>query len=117
MLDAYPELRGIYDENDDNTQVLYFKNATATFSSLSARPRNNIVLINSNDIIIFLYYKQIKRSRTAPLCFRHTKKGRLKNLPDWLGNRDSNPNKQSQSLSCYRYTIPQDLQQCYYISK
>ena len=24
----------------------------------------------------------------------------------WLGNRDSNPNKQSQSLSCYRYTIP-----------
>ena len=25
----------------------------------------------------------------------------------WLGNRDSNPNKQSQSLSCYRYTIPQ----------
>ena len=27
---------------------------------------------------------------------------------DWLGNRDSNPNKQSQSLSCYRYTIPQN---------
>ena len=26
----------------------------------------------------------------------------------WLGNRDSNPNKQSQSLSCYRYTIPQN---------
>ena len=25
----------------------------------------------------------------------------------WLRNRDSNPNKQSQSLSCYRYTIPQ----------
>ena len=25
----------------------------------------------------------------------------------WLWNRDSNPNKQSQSLSCYRYTIPQ----------
>ncbi len=25
----------------------------------------------------------------------------------WLGNRDLNPNKQSQSLSCYRYTIPQ----------
>ena len=25
----------------------------------------------------------------------------------WLGNRDSNPNKQSQSLSCCRYTIPQ----------
>ena len=27
----------------------------------------------------------------------------------WLRNRDSNPNKQSQSLSCYRYTIPQNL--------
>ena len=27
----------------------------------------------------------------------------------WLRNRDSNPNKQSQSLSCYRYTIPQYL--------
>ncbi len=32
----------------------------------------------------------------------------------WLGNRDSNPNKQSQSLSCYRYTIPQNRQQDYY---
>ena len=27
-----------------------------------------------------------------------------------LGNRDSNPNKQSQSLSCCRYTIPQYFQ-------
>ena len=33
MLDAYPMLRGMYDENDDNTQVLYFRNAVATFSS------------------------------------------------------------------------------------
>ena len=31
MLDAYPNLRGIYDENDGNTQVFYMKNATATF--------------------------------------------------------------------------------------
>ena len=38
MLDAYPELRGMYDENDDNTQVLYFKNATATFSSFTSTP-------------------------------------------------------------------------------
>ena len=30
-----------------------------------------------------------------------------KNEDFWLWNRDSNPNKQSQSLSCYRYTIPQ----------
>ena len=38
MLDAYPNLRGMYDENDDNTQVLYFKNAVATFSSFTAAP-------------------------------------------------------------------------------
>ena len=38
MLDAYPELRGMYDENDKNTQVLYFKNATATFSSFTSLP-------------------------------------------------------------------------------
>lgn len=36
MLDAYPTLRAMYDENDDNTQVLYFENAEATFSSFSA---------------------------------------------------------------------------------
>jgi len=36
MLDAYPHLRRMYDENDGNTQVLYFRNATATFSSFSA---------------------------------------------------------------------------------
>ena len=38
MLDAYPNLRGMYDENDSNTQVLYFKTASATFSSFSAAP-------------------------------------------------------------------------------
>ena len=31
MLDAYPNLRGMYNENDGNTQVFYMKNATATF--------------------------------------------------------------------------------------
>ena len=36
MLDAYENLRGMYDENDDNTQVLYIKNAVATFSSFVA---------------------------------------------------------------------------------
>lgn len=36
MLDAYPNLRGMYDENDSNTQVLYFRNATAVFSSFTA---------------------------------------------------------------------------------
>ncbi len=38
MLDAYPNLRGMYDENDGNTQVLYFKNAVATFCSFGAAP-------------------------------------------------------------------------------
>ena len=38
MLDAYPELRGMYDEKDGNTQVLYFKNATAVFSSFTSAP-------------------------------------------------------------------------------
>ncbi|MCR5478855.1 MAG: pyridoxamine 5'-phosphate oxidase family protein [Ruminococcus sp.] len=39
MLDNYPELKGMYSADDDNTQVLYFKNATATFSSFTAPPR------------------------------------------------------------------------------
>ena len=38
MLDAYPNLRRMYDENDSNTQVFYFRNATATFSSFTAAP-------------------------------------------------------------------------------
>ena len=38
MLDAYPSLRNMYDENDGNTQVFYFQNATATFSSFTAAP-------------------------------------------------------------------------------
>ncbi|MDR1015916.1 MAG: pyridoxamine 5'-phosphate oxidase family protein [Coriobacteriales bacterium] len=39
MLDAYPALRRMYDENDGNTTVLYMKDATATFSSFTAEPR------------------------------------------------------------------------------
>lgn len=38
MLDAYPNLRAMYNEDDGNTQVFYFKNATATFSSFTAAP-------------------------------------------------------------------------------
>lgn len=38
MLDEYPNLRGMYSEDDENTQVLYFKNATATFSSFGGAP-------------------------------------------------------------------------------
>ena len=38
MLEAYPELRRMYDPEDGNTEVLYFKNAKATFSSFTAVP-------------------------------------------------------------------------------
>ena len=38
MLDAYPNLRGMYDENDGNTQVFYMKNAVATINSFGAVP-------------------------------------------------------------------------------
>ena len=38
MLDEYSNLRAMYDENDDNTQVLYLKNAVATFSSFTSAP-------------------------------------------------------------------------------
>lgn len=38
MLDAYPNLRGMYDENDANTQVLYMKNAKAVFSAFGKAP-------------------------------------------------------------------------------
>jgi len=38
MLDAYPQLRAMYDENDGNTAVFYFQNAAATFSSFTAPP-------------------------------------------------------------------------------
>ena len=39
MLDNYPHLRSMYNENDSNSQVLYFKNATATFASLGGAPK------------------------------------------------------------------------------
>ena len=38
MLDAYPNLRGMYDENDGNTQVFYMKNAVATINSFGGAP-------------------------------------------------------------------------------
>lgn len=38
MLDEYTNLRAKYDENDGNTQVLYLKNAVATFSSFTSAP-------------------------------------------------------------------------------
>ncbi len=39
MLDNYPSLKKMYDAEDDNTEVLYFKEATATFYSFTEKPR------------------------------------------------------------------------------
>ena len=38
MLDAYPELKAMYDPDDGNTVVYYFKNATAVFCSFTEAP-------------------------------------------------------------------------------
>ena len=38
MLEKMPELRAMYSPDDGNTQVLYMKNATATFSSFTKAP-------------------------------------------------------------------------------
>ncbi len=40
LLDAYPHLRGMYNEEDGNTEVLYMKDATATFHSFTEAPRS-----------------------------------------------------------------------------
>jgi len=39
MLEAYPSLQRMYSPDDDNTEVLYFEDATATFSSFTEAPR------------------------------------------------------------------------------
>ena len=39
MLDKNPSLRRMYDENDDNTIVLYFKDAKAVFYSFGGEPK------------------------------------------------------------------------------
>ena len=39
MLDANPMLKSMYSADDDNTEVLYFENAKATFCSFTEEPR------------------------------------------------------------------------------
>ena len=39
MLDNNLELKSMYSADDDNTEVLYFKNAKATFCSFTEEPR------------------------------------------------------------------------------
>jgi len=38
MLDANPELKGMYSADDDNTEVLYLKNAKASINSFTEAP-------------------------------------------------------------------------------
>ena len=38
MLEKMPALKGMYSPDDGNMQVLYFRNATATFSSFTEAP-------------------------------------------------------------------------------
>ena len=38
MLDANPELKGMYSADDDNTEVLYLKNAKASINSFTEEP-------------------------------------------------------------------------------
>lgn len=38
MLDNYPNLKAMYSAEDDNTEVLYLKDATATISSFTEAP-------------------------------------------------------------------------------
>ena len=39
MLDTHPQLKSMYSAEDPNTEVLYFKNATATIYSFTAPPK------------------------------------------------------------------------------
>lgn len=39
MLDEYPNLRGMYNEDDDNTEVFYFEDAVAVISSFTEAPK------------------------------------------------------------------------------
>lgn len=39
IIDKYPELKRLYNENDENSEALYFKNATATIYSFLEDPK------------------------------------------------------------------------------
>ena len=39
MLESYPDLRRMYSEDDENTEVLYFESAKAVISSFSDAPK------------------------------------------------------------------------------
>jgi uncharacterized pyridoxamine 5'-phosphate oxidase family protein len=39
MLEVYPHLKVMYSADDDNTEILFLKNATATFYSFTSAPK------------------------------------------------------------------------------
>ena len=39
MLEAYPQLKGMYKADDDNTHVLYMKDAVATLTKFGGEPK------------------------------------------------------------------------------
>lgn len=39
MLDSYPNLKAMYSAEDDNTEVLYFEDAVATYYSFGGEPK------------------------------------------------------------------------------
>lgn len=43
MLEKMPTLKGMYDPDDGNMQMLYFKNASATFSSFTEAPETFLI--------------------------------------------------------------------------
>ena len=43
MLDKNPNLRSMYNENDDNTAVLYFESGKATISSFTESPKEIVL--------------------------------------------------------------------------
>ena len=109
------------------------KNTTLSVFAIQQERRNvkwNILRMWNNDLTIIvklsayekirsiicrrhiLYAKRISHYAVIFHLFRKERISLKKTIAKaivffWLGNRDSNPNKQSQSLSCYRYTIPQ----------
>ena len=52
MLDAYPELKAMYDPDDGNTQVFYFKNATAVFSSFTKPQTEQVNFITPSVVFV-----------------------------------------------------------------
>ena len=55
MLDAYPSLQKMYKADDGNTEVFYFEEATAIFSSLTHKPELRISYLLKKFLIgIFL---------------------------------------------------------------